>query len=204
MKTLLPLSLALAMAFVPMAHAADTDDDHWVVRFGASVVDPASNNGTLAGLKTTISNDAKPTASIEYLLTPNIGFEALAAIPFKHEIRLDGQKAASTKQLPPVIGVNYHFLTDQVVSPFVGAGINFTRFFSTKGEGILQGDHVGIDNSWGAAAHAGVDFKLSPNWLVTADLRWIDIRSTVHVDGANVGKAKVDPLVYGLSFGYRF
>ena len=26
----------------------------------------------------------------------------------------------------------------------------------------------------------------------------------VHVNGVKVGTAKVDPLVYGLSFGYRF
>lgn len=155
-------------------------------------------------MQASIDSDTKPTASIEYLITPNWGVEALAALPFQHEVKLDGQKAASTKQLPPVIGVNYHFLPDATVSPFLGAGVNYTYFFDTKGKGLLQGDHVSVDNSWGAAAHAGVDVKLSSRWLLTADVRWINIKGDVHVDGVDVGTAKINPWVYGLSFGYRF
>lgn len=206
MKTLPPLSLALALIVAPLAHAADTNatDDNWVVRFGAHVVDPKADNGHLAGMKTTISNNAKPTVSIEYMITPAIGVDALAAIPFRHEVRLDGQKAVTTKQLPPTFGLNYHFLAGQPISPFVGAGFNYTRFFSTKGAGILQGTNVKIDNSWGVATHVGVDFYLSPKWMITADVRWIEIRGNVHVNGTNVGRATVDPWVYGLSAGYRF
>lgn len=206
MKKLLPLSLALALTLAPLAHAADTNtgDDNWVFRFGGHVVAPKADNGHLAGMKSTISNSVRPTASIEYMLTPEIGIDALAAIPFQHDVRLDGQKAATTKELPPTFGINYHFLAGQEISPFVGAGFNYTRFFSTKGTGILQGANVKIDNSWGAAAHAGVDFNLSPKWLITADVRWIEIRGDVHVNGTKVGSASVDPWVYGLSVGYRF
>ena len=90
------------------------------------------------------------------------------------------------------------------MSPFLGAGINYTRFFDTHGEGALTGARVKIDSSWGAAAHAGVDVRLSERWLLTADMRWMHIAGDVHVNGANVGQAKVNPLVYGVSFGYRF
>lgn len=202
MKRLLPLLVAiLAAGTLSTAHA---DDDSWVVRFGAHMVVPQSDNGQLAGMKSSIDNDVKPTASIEYLITPSWGIEALAAVPFEHDIRLDGQKAATTKQLPPVLGVNYHFMPSATISPFIGAGVNRTIFFSTRGTGLLQGDSVKIADSWAAAAHAGVDFRLSPRWLLTADVRWIDIKGDVHVDGANVGTAKVNPWVYGVSFGYRF
>ena len=59
MKTLLPLSIALALAIVPMAHAADNDasTDNWVVRFGAHVVNPKADNGHLAGMKTSITSN---------------------------------------------------------------------------------------------------------------------------------------------------
>lgn len=203
MKAALPLLIAAALAAASVS-TARADDGNWVVRFGAHVVDPASDNGHLAGMKASIGSSTRPTGSIEYLFTPNWGVEALAALPFEHEVKLDGQKAARTKQLPPVIGVNYHFMPDAQVSPFVGAGLNYTDFFDTKGRGLLQGAQVKIDDSWGAAAHAGVDVRLSPRWLFTADVRWIDIRGDVHVNGANAGTAKVDPWVYGLSFGYRF
>jgi outer membrane protein len=175
-----------------------------VLRFGAHVVDPKSHNGQLAGLKSSIDTDVKPSISLEYMFTPNWGVDVLGALPFKHEVKLAGQKAATTKQLPPTIGVNYHFLPEATVSPFLGLGVNYTYFYDTKGRGPLDGARVKIDNSWGVAAHAGLDVKLSQRWLLTADVRWIDIESDVHVNGAKVGKARVNPLVYGLSFGYRF
>jgi len=204
MKRLLPAALAIALAagLVPLAHAADGGD--WVVHVGAHVVDPKSGNGRLAGMKASIDSDTKPTISVEYFFAPAWSVEALGALPFKHEVKLDGAKAASTKELPPIVGVDYHFLPGARVSPFVGAGVNYTRFFSTKGKGPLEGAHVKIDNSWGAAAHAGIDVQLAPQWLFTADVRWVDIGGDVHVDGTRVGKAKVDPWVYGVSFGYRF
>ena len=199
----LSIVVPLVIMFASVAQA-DATDDHWVVRLGAHVVAPASDNGRLAGMRATIGHNVRPTVSVEYLLTTSMGFEVLAAVPFRHDIRLNGMQAATARQLPPVIGMNYHFMTNQAVSPFVGIGVNFTRFLSARGEGLLQGSHVDLDNSWGPAIHAGVDFRLSSSWIVTADMRWIDIRSTVHVNGVNVGKAKVDPFVYGLSIGYRF
>ncbi|HTV84661.1 MAG TPA: OmpW family outer membrane protein [Dyella sp.] len=201
MKSHIPVLVACAAVF--LASPSHADDD-WVVRVGAHVVDPTSDTGTLAGLKATTSNDAKPTFSVEYMITPHWGVDALAAVPFRHEVRLDGMKAATTKDLPPTLGVNYHFMPGAVVSPFIGAGINYTHFFDTRGEGVLNGASVHIQNSWGAAAHGGIDVKLTDRWLVTADLRWMDIRGTVHVNGANVGRATIDPIAYGLSVGYRF
>jgi outer membrane protein len=59
----------------------------------------------------------------------------LAALPFKHEVRLDGQMAATTMQLPPVLGVNDHFLPDAKVSPFVGVGLNYTHFLTPRARG---------------------------------------------------------------------
>lgn len=202
MKALLPLLVVagLGLCATSPAHA----DDNWIVHVGAHVVAPASNNGTLAGMKADIGSDFKPTVSLEYLFTPNWSVDLLASVPFRHDVRLDGQKVASTKQLPPTLGVNYHFMPDARVSPFIGAGVNYTRFFDTKGTGLLAGTVVKVDNSWGAAAHAGVDVKLADNWLFTADVRWINIGGNVLVNGADVGKARINPLVYGFSFGYRF
>jgi outer membrane protein len=201
MKILLPLLLAAGFAAALPAHA---NDDAWVLRFGAHVVDPKSNNGSLAGMKAKVSSDLKPTASLEYLATTNWGVELLVAAPFRHNVRLNGAKVAQTHQLPPVLGVNYHFMPERTVSPFVGLGVNYTRFFNIDGKGPLQGAKVDIDSSWGVAAHAGVDVRIAPRWSITADVRWIDIASDVKVGGAKVGRATINPLAYGLSFAYRF
>lgn len=204
MKALLPLLVATAFgAIAPAAHA-DTND-HWVVRFGVHAVDPQSNNGNLAGARASVSSSVRPTGSIEYLFTPNLGVDLLAAWPFQHDVKLAGLgKVAQTRQLPPTLGVNYHFMPESTVSPFVGVGLNYTNFFHTRSAGALAGTSVSIANSWGVAAHAGIDVTINPKWIFTADLRWVDIESDVKVNGSKVGTAKIDPLVYGVSLGYRF
>jgi outer membrane protein len=205
MKALLPLFIAAALvAVAPPAAHADTNDN-WVVRFGAHVVDPKSNNGTLAGARATVDSSVRPSASLEYMITPNLGVDLLAAWPFEHDVKLSGLgKVAQTKQLPPTVGLNYHFMPNNSWSPFLGLGLNYTNFFDTKGAGALNGASVSIENSWGVAAHAGVDFNINPKWLITADVRWINIKSDVKVAGAKVGTATINPFVYGLSVGYRF
>lgn len=199
-----PSVVAVTLLAAAFALPVQASDNVWVARVGAHVVNPQSNNGQLAGARASITSNTQPTFSLEYFLTPSWSVDLLAAVPFKHDVKLAGQRVASTSQLPPTLGVNYHFLPDARVSPFVGAGINYTRFFNTHGTGPLQGARVNIDSSWGAAAHAGVDVSLSEQWLFTADVRWMHIAGDVHVNGANVGQAKVNPFVYGLSFGYRF
>lgn len=195
-------ALALGAGLACTARAQDTSP--WVLRVGAHVVNPKSDNGTLAGMKASIGSDVSPTFSLEYRFDPHWSVDVLAALPFKHTVRLDGTAAATTRQLPPTLGVNYRFLPEAAVSPFLGAGLNYTRFFQTCGVGPLQGTRVGIGSSVGAAAHAGLDFRLDERWLVTADVRWMSIGGDVKVNGARVGKAEVDPLAYGLSIGYRF
>ena len=203
MKVLLPLVLAATLGAVaaPAAHA----DDHWVVRFGAHVVSPKDNPGSLAGAPASISSSTRPTGSLEYMFTPNWGMDVLVAWPFEHDVRLAGLgKVAQTRQLPPTFGINYHFMPNSAWSPFLGMGVNYTNFFDTKAAGALSGNRVSIANSWGVAARAGFDMKITDRWLATADVRWINIASDVKVDGAKVGKATINPIVFGVSLGYRF
>lgn len=201
--TMLPLALALAAA-VPAAHAAQAGD--WELKVGVHAVDPKSDNGRLAGgaLKADVDSSVRPTISIEYRVTPNLGLEVLGALPFQHEVRLNGAKAASVKQLPPTVSLQWHFLPDGRIDPFVGLGLNYTRFFSIDEKGPLSGTRLDLDDSWGVAAHAGVAFAFAERWSLTADLRWIRIRTDAEVDGAKVGTVDIDPLVYGVAVGYRF
>ncbi|QNK03437.1 OmpW/AlkL family protein [Dyella telluris] len=203
MKVLLPLVLAATFGAVaaPAAHA----DDNWVVRVGAAVVAPKSNNGTLAGARADVSSSGRPTIDLEYMFTPNWGLDVLAATPFLHDISLAGLgTVARTKELPPTFGINYHFMPGAAWSPFLGAGVNYTNFFGTHATGALYGSSVSIANSWGPAVRAGFDLKISEKWLATVDVRWAYIEGDVKVDNAKVGTAKIDPIVFGASVGYRF
>lgn len=196
--------LILALFAMPIAHAADAGP--WQVKFGVHTVSPKSNNGTLAGgtLKTDVGSSTRPTLSLEYRFNRNLGLEVLAAVPFQHDVTLNGAKSASVKHLPPTVSLQWHFLPDQAVSPFVGLGINYTRFFSINETGPIAGAQLNLEPSWGLAGHVGVDFAINPSWSVTVDARYMKIASDATVNGTKVGTVTIDPSVYGVSVGYRF
>jgi outer membrane protein len=205
MKALLPLALTGVLGALAVSAAHAESNDSWVVRVGAAVVAPKNNNGNLAGAHADVSSSGRPTLDLEYMITPNWGVDVLAASPFLHDISLAGMgTVARTKELPPTFGINYHFMPDAAWSPFLGAGVNYTNFFGTHATGALYGNSVSIANSWGPAVRAGFDLKISEKWLATVDVRWAYIESDVKVDNAKVGTAKIDPIVFGASVGYRF
>ena len=178
----------------------------WVVKAGVHSVDPTSNNGSLAdgAMKADAGSDTEPTITGEYFVTPNFGVELLASLPWEHEIRLNGAKAATVKQLPPTLSAQWHFNPGGTVSPFVGAGLNYTIFYNERTTGPLAGANLNVSNTLGPALHGGVDFRLDERWLVTVDARWIKIGPDVKVNGAKVGSIDIDPIVYGVAVGYRF
>lgn len=200
-NALFPLIMALGFAGPALA----TEAGDWTLSVGAHVVNPASNNGSLAAgaLEADVGSDWKPTITAEYFFTPNLGLEVLASLPFEHDVSLNGAKAGSTKHLPPTFTLQYHF-NGEKVSPFIGAGVNYTLFFDQQTTGPLDGTDLDLSNSWGLAAHAGLDFRLSDTASLRVDARWIDIDTDVSVDGADVGTVKIDPIVYGLAYVWKF
>ncbi|MDX2483097.1 MAG: OmpW family outer membrane protein [Pseudodonghicola sp.] len=186
-----------AMLAGPLAAQSQGD---WTVGVGFGYVDPKSDNGTLAGAAATVNESVRPTITGEYFFRDNWGIEILAATPFEHDVSVGGAYAATVKQLPPTLSVNYHIPTQSAFTPFVGVGLNYTTFFDeTSPLGTIS-----LDDSWGVAAHAGVDYEISDNGSLRMDVRWVDINSDVTLNGAYIGEAEIDPLVWGISYVHRF
>jgi outer membrane protein len=198
------VAAGLAVAALP-ALAQSAGD--WTVGIGVHQVDPKSDNGKLAAgtLPLSVDSDAKPSVTFEYFVRDNLGIEVLAALPFKHDIAVKGVgKVGQTKHLPPTVSLQYHFNSAGKVSPLVGLGLNYTTFFSEHTQGALAGTRLKLDDSWGLAAHAGLDFKVSEKASFRVDVRWADIDSKVKVDGQSLGTANIDPLVYGAAYVLKF
>ncbi len=204
-STLLLSSLAVALSLAAAPAMAQSKGD-WTISAGVHQVAPKSDNGTLAGgLEVDVDSDIKPTITGEYFIADNLGIEVLAALPFKHDININGLgRVGSTKHLPPVVTLQYHFNSQGKVSPFVGAGVNYTTFFSEETTGALAGSDLKLEDSWGLAAHAGLDFKVAENGSLRVDVRWIDIDSKVKLDGEKIGTVNIDPLVYGVAYVFKF
>lgn len=199
--------LAIALAFGGLAAPAFAQQaGEWTFSVGAHQVNPKSDNGSLAGntLKVEVGSNVRPTVTAEYFVRDNLGIEVLAALPFQHDVDIKGLgKVGSVKHLPPVVSLQYHF-GEGKVKPFIGAGLNYTYIYSESTSGALAGNKLRLDNSWGLAAHAGVDFKVGDKGAIRVDARWIDIDSDVKLNGTNLGTVNIDPLVYGAAYVFQF
>jgi outer membrane protein len=204
LKLLCPLAAAAALFTATPALAQQAGD--WTFGLGAHVVDPKSDNGSLAGgaLEADVGSNWRPTFTGEYFFRDNWGIEVLASLPFEHDIELNGVKAGSTKHLPPTVSLQYHFNGSEKVKPFIGAGINYTIFFSQSTTGPLAGTDLDLDNSLGLALHGGLDFAVGTDKYIRVDARWIDIDTDVEVNGGGVGTVNIDPMVYGAAFVWKF
>ena len=199
------LAAVLALAATPaLAQSAGS----WTVGIGAHNVAPKSDNGTLTAtplgnLTMDVGSNVRPTITGEYFLQDNLGIEVLAALPFQHDISVAGVgKVGSTRHLPPTVSLQYHFGQGKV-KPFVGLGVNYTRIFSTKAEGAIAGANLDLSDSWGLAAHLGVDFKVGEKGAIRLDYRKVDIDTRVKLNGANLGTkntVNIDPSVYGIAY----
>ena len=167
---------------------------------GLGTVSPKSDNGTLAGANLDIGDDTQLTLTFEYFIADNLGIELLAASPFTHDLSLGGTDIGEVEHLPPTLSLQYHFPTAGAFKPLIGAGVNYTAVLDVDSP---VGD-VDLDNSFGLAAHAGVDYQINPNGALRVDARWIDIDLDAKLNGSDIGTAHVDPWVFGISYIYSF
>ena len=208
-KYLLVAGALLALVASPaLAYEAGTG----VLRAGVGVVAPESDNLVLDP-DTIVEVDDCTSLTLRgtYMFSPNWGFDVLASWPFNHDIKLGGVKIAETDHLPPTFSMQYHFLPDGTIQPYVGAGLNYTTFFSEEvTQAAIDNEITGIslDDSFGLALQIGADWTFGNRWLLNFDLRWIDIESDLEatIAGAAVdaGTVKIDPWVYSINIGYSF
>lgn len=192
-------TVAIAGLMTSNAFAAAAEGP-WLVRARAVHLDSADKDST--GLGLSINNKTIPELDISYFLSPNIAVELVLTVPQKHQLSSSvlGGEIGSLKHLPPTLLVQYHFTGNSGFKPYVGAGVNYTRFSSVN---LPAG--VDIDrNSFGAAVQAGVDIPLSGNLYLNFDVKKVYLGTDVSVAGVNAGSFKVNPLLVGVGLGWRF
>jgi len=197
----------------------------FVLRGGVGTVDPKSKNLTFSDgvdeVGVSVDKATSMTLSGTYMFSENWAFDVLAAAPFKHDINAtvdigegpETEKIAETKHLPPTFSIQYHFSPDSNFQPYMGLGLNWTTFFSTKFVPEMIDEEVAklyIDDSFGIAAQIGGDWKVGDRMVVNLDVRWMDIESDISIGGPGIegkeklGTIEIDPWVYALNLGYSF
>jgi outer membrane protein len=195
-----PAAIAAALlAAAPLAQA-QAEKGNFIVRARAVYIDSANKDST--GLGLSINNKTIPELDISYFLSPNLAMELILTYPQKQTVNstVVGGDIGTFKHLPPTLTFQYHF-TGMGFRPYIGAGVNYTNITAVS---ILNGA-VGLKhNSYGLAVQAGADIPLGGGWLLNFDVKKVQIGTNVYLSGADKGKFKVDPVLYGVGVGMRF
>lgn len=200
MKKQIIVAAVLSTLLSGASFAQQAKEGPWMVRARAVYLD--STNGDSTGLGLSVNNKVIPEADISYFFNKNMAVELVLTVPQKHTLHSDllGQDIGTLKHLPPTLLAQYHFDASGF-KPYVGAGINYTRFSSVN---VLNGGATVDKSSWGPALQVGVDIPLSGNMYLNFDLKKVYIRTDVSVGNVNQGTFKIDPVLAGVGLGWRF
>ncbi len=204
-KTPAVLALAVAMTATPfLASAQASDSGDWIVRARAVYLKSANKDST--GLDLSINDKTLPEVDITRFFTPQIAAELVLTYPQRQTLSAGGTPIGSLKHLPPVLSLQYHFTDLPGVRPYLGAGVNYTRFsdvsFSPAVNTALQPSIK--KNSFGLALQAGLDVPVGGGWLLNADVKKVQLATDVSSFGNKVGNFAVNPWLLSVGVGRRF
>jgi outer membrane protein len=165
----------------------------------ANESDPVGGAGASDRLH--VSEKTIPDVDVSYFFTPNWAAELVLTVPQRHTVTLDGASIGTFKHLPPTLSAQYHFMPGQTFSPYLGAGVNYTRISQVN---LLGGAATLESHSVGLSLQAGADIRIDQHWSINADIKKLQIRSDVMIAGSRASRVKVDPLLFGVGVGYRF
>jgi outer membrane protein len=200
----LAATLAAAMAAPLAAQAQQAAEGPWLVRVRAVSLNSA--NGDSTGLKLAINDRVIPEVDVSYFFTPEWAAELILTYPQKHDITAAGTKIGTLKHLPPTLTAQYHFNGLGAFRPYLGAGVNYTRFSGVSFvPAIATALNPSIEkDSFGLAVQVGFDYQVAKNVFLNVDVKKVQIRTDIKSFGAKVGEFKVDPVLFGVGVGYRF
>ncbi|MBA2780003.1 OmpW/AlkL family protein [Billgrantia kenyensis] len=188
------MALAATPLFASQAVLAYSAGDTFV-RGGFAQTDTRSDNGVLDSVS---SGETGFTFGAGYLFTDQFGIELNSSEKIEHTFSAGGE-SNTLDRMPVNLMANYYPLGgfDSRVQPYVGAGLNYTRF---------SGEPEGVDarRSYGAVGQVGVDLAVTDNFMLNGFANYADVDSRISVDGERIGTAKVDPMTIGGGVTFRF
>jgi len=206
------------------AFAQDDMTSPWQFRLRALGVIPDSSGTTVhvAGVSAlsspnssvSIDNTLVPEVDISYFFTRNISAELILATTPHHVTgtgALSGLSIGKAWLLPPTITAQYHFTDFGPFQPYVGAGVNYTLFYSQTAAnaplGGLAVTSLHIHNAFAPALQAGFDYMLNAHWGLNVDAKKLFLAPSYTAMVNNAigvsGTAHIDPWLVGAGITYR-
>lgn len=211
----LAATLAIAAA-LPAQAQTDAVRGHQAgdIHLGAGLIVVAPQSGgnvSLIGGSPHASTAVTPQLDLTYFVTPQLSLNLIAATS-PHDLSVRDSAIGRVDlgrvwALPPTLTAQFHPLPASRISPYLGAGVNYTVFYGEGGSRTAPVTSVDVTNAFGFALNAGVNVELTPNILLNFDVKKLFLRPDVHVE-TTVGRinatTRLDPWVFGASMRYRF
>lgn len=200
------VAVAAALLTAVPAHAEFTGKSAGDIMVRARLIGvlPDESASTTIGGDVGVSNDWVPEIDFTYFVTDNVALELIAATT-KHDVTHNaGIDLGEVSLLPPTLTLQYHFMPKERLSPYVGAGINYTFFYNEDAPGGAV-TSIDYENSFGWALQAGVDYAVADNWYLNFDVKKVFLSTDVSINGGAItADVDLDPWIVGFGVGYRF
>ncbi len=201
-KTVSKLALGLLAA---LSINAIAQENPWMVRVRATHLNwDNGQTATVQALDINAKDKTIPEVDISYFFTKNIAAELVLTYPQKVDVRAGSTTLGNVKALPPTLLAQYHFTNFGPLKPYVGLGVNYTRF-SQRDHMVYAGTPSVETSSFGGAAQVGADYMLNKNWGINLDVKYIQIKTDVnHSSLGNLGELKLNPIATSVGVTYKF
>ncbi|WP_022721095.1 OmpW family protein [Rhodopseudomonas sp. B29] len=182
----------------------------WMIRLRALGV-VTENRGyvdQIPGSSLKTSDAVVPELDISYFFTKNIAAELILGVT-RHTVSFSsapGVDVGKAWLLPPTLTLQYHFTDFGAFKPYVGAGVNYTFFFSQKAAGGLVTDSH-LKDAFAPAVQVGFDYMFDKHWGWNVDVKKLWLRPSwngVAGGAALTGKVNLDPWLIGTGITYKF
>ena len=205
-----------------MLFALTINAQTWQVRLrGVSVQPNEKSDVSAIGGDVNISNSFIPELDFTYFFNKNVAAELILGTT-KHDVKTTGSNLTaiggpasaevdlgSVWLLPPTLTLQYHFYPTKTLKPYLGAGLNYTIFYSVDEGSVVKG--LDYDNAVGFALQGGLDYMLNDKYFLNFDIKKLFLKTDVNVDATNLAsglkipaEVNINPLLIGFGVGMKF
>lgn len=192
--------LGAAVALIALSATASAQDAPlWQIRGRGLLILPQASS-TPNGL------DVKANAVAEIDITRyfgrNFAFELVLGTSSHEVTSTTGNTTTSLGSaaiLPPTLTLQYRFLPEGKVQPYVGAGGNMTIFYDKTGSLAA----LDLSTSIGYAFQGGADIALGGSAWFNLDVKYVGLNTDVKSGSTKAYDLKINPLLIAVGVGIR-
>ncbi len=193
----------------------------WSASVGITHIAPDVTSGVLTGTPGAtidVNSNTQITGAVNYAFTDNLALHFPLGFGFKHKLSGTGFAAgagvlATTKALPITVIGQYRFgAANATLRPYVGGGLAYTMFNSTKGTAALTSlTNLGgvpttlkLANKLSPVIQLGASYSINERWYVDGSYTKLFLKTRATLSTGQTQDATLNPDGFTFQVGYKF